>query len=285
MRRVDLRLEHLLADRPRVSLERYIVEDGCSPYAALQKARANGELKTSICTNTLYSYIRKGALGIEESHLLYGFRRRKPEKPEFDERPKSKAKQPGGESIEARPKSVLKRSQFGHWEADLVASSKNGKKAVLTLVERKARFLVASLIDDRKQASVARAFDEIELAYGPDFRHLVRSVTYDNGIEFRDADSMSRSVYDHLRNAGIKRIEKIYYAHPYCSGERGSNENTNRMLRRSYPKGTVFDQVQPEELAFRVAWINDYPRAVLEGRSAREAFEREVSRCRSALAA
>lgn len=265
-------------------LERYIVEEGHSPYAALVKARANGELGTQICTNTLYSYIRKGVLDIDESCLLHGFRSRRKEKPLFENRAPAKIRI-GGESIEMRPKSVLKRTQFGHWEADLVVSAKGGRRAVLTIVERKSRYLIAGFVDDKRQASIAATLDEIEAAHGPEFRELFRSITFDNGLEFRNTDSLSASAYMHLRNAGLKRFEKVYYAHPYCSGERGTNENTNRMLRRTYPKGTIFDDVPPEDLAGRVTWINDYPRAVLGGLSARAVFEREVRRCKPALAA
>ncbi|MEG1910779.1 MAG: IS30 family transposase, partial [Bacteroidales bacterium] len=170
-------------------------------------------------------------------------------------------------SIESRAKSVLLREEFGHWEGDLVVSSQKGKGAILTLVERKTRFLISIKVPDRTQKSIALPIDSIERKFGDLFTLVFKSITFDNGVEFNDPDLLRLSCYPHKRNRLGKggRFAKLYYAHPFCSGERGSNENANRMIRREFPKGTVFDIVSAVELQAHVEWINDYPRRILGG--------------------
>lgn len=257
------------------AIARLLTEDHCSPFAALVRAKREGELKTEICVNTLYSYIHTGVLGVGAEVLLRGSRRASVP---FSARRGSPEGRTGGKSISERPKSVLSRSEFGHWEGDLVVSSRKGRAAVLTLIERKTREYLTVLLPDRKQESVRAALDEIERRWGPVFRMIFKSITWDNGVEFKDARSLSCSIFSSEGAGEVKRVGEMYYAHPYCSGERGSNENANGMLRRFFPKGTSFDEVGAEQLAKSTAWINAYPRAVLGGFCAQELFDEEVER-------
>lgn len=266
-RPVKIAHDHATANR----LEHLIKKERYSPYAALERMKQEGSLGTDLSVNTVYNYIRKGVLDIEEKHLVYGFTKRKPKKEEFADRPDLPHKN-GGKSIKNRPISVLKREEFGHWEADLVVSSRPGKSAVFTLVERKTRMLFAVKIRRKTQAEVIRALNKIELCFGKEADRVFKSVTYDNGLEFNDARRMMRSA---VKKGN--RISEVYYAHPYCSSERGTNENTNRMLRRFIPKNKNMDYVSNEDVQNYVYWINSYPRAKLNGASAAEAFEAEMS--------
>lgn len=265
--------DHLTA----AALEFYIVEKRYSPHAAIMKSASTGEMRTRISLSTLYEYIHKEVIAVKEHHLRYGFnpRKRKNSDESFESRSDS-ARRRGGESIAARPKSVLRRKEFGHWEGDLVVSGRGSPSAVLTLVERKTRWLFSVKLDSKRQSSVVAALDQLELRLGRVFKLIFRSVTFDNGLEFMDTDGMQRcGLHD---PGGEKRIAKVYYAHPYCSSERGSNENINRMLRLAFPKGTDFDTVSDEDLQRHVSWINEYPRAILGGRCASECFSTEVGR-------
>lgn len=259
------------------ALERYIIEMHYSPEAAILKMEATGEMATHLSRSTVYNYIHKQVLGIQECHLRYGFkpRRKKASDSPFEGRRDLDGRK-AGESISNRPKHILNRKEFGHWEGDLVVSAVQSTHAVLTLVERKTRTLFAVKIADKKQASVIAALDFLEGKLGGLFRLMFKSVTFDNGIEFQDAGGLQRSILHDP--GGAPRIGIVYYAHPYCSSERGSNENINRMLRIAFPKGTDFGTVSVEELQRHVAWINNYPRAILGGKSAIECFHEELAR-------
>lgn len=254
------------------ALERYVIEDRCSPYAAIEKARAAGELGTPITDKTFYSYIRRGFCAVEERHLLRGFRPRKRSASDekFAERRRCDRAN-GGKSIEKRPKAVLSRKEFGHWEGDLVVGAQGSSAAVLTLVERKTRCLIAFKVASKRQCDVLKAFERVELAFGGRCIDVFKSITFDNGSEFLDAVGIRSSSID-LTDPGGRRFGQVYYAHPFCSGERGTNENANGMLRRVFPKGTSFDEVEEGDIHAHVEWINSYPRRILGGASAKEAF-------------
>jgi len=99
--------------------------------------------------------------------------------------------------------------------------------------------------------------DDLEKKYMEKFSSVFKTITVDNGSEFRDYRGLITSKLD-----GSKRIE-VYYCHPYRSGERGTNENHNGMIRRFYPKGTDFTDVPDADIKKMQEWMNNYPRAVL----------------------
>lgn len=250
-----------------------------SPYAAIECAVQEGQLKERICVNTVYEYIRRGLIPVDEKYLVYGFRRHE-EKVEFACRKDMKGRPPEL-SISARPKEVLTRKEFGHWEGDLIVGARPSKAAVLTLVERKTRKLLALKIPDRSQFSVQRGLDLYERLYGDMFDKVFKSITFDNGIEFNNPDIIRCSVFEEKRKRSKTggRFEHLYYAHPYCSSERGSNENANRMMRRRFPKSTVFDRVSEKEIVQQANWVNNYPRAIFNGRTANMLFSEELRLC------
>ena len=106
-------------------------------------------------------------------------------------------------------------------------------RALLTLTERKTRKEIIIAIPNRKAETVVKALDALERKLGARrFRAIFKSITFDNGTEFAAAEGLERSCV----NKRLPRT-KVYFCHPYSSWERGTNENTNGMIRRRFPQG------------------------------------------------
>lgn len=184
---------------------------------------------------------------------------------------KSASRAPAGESIEQRPEEINGREEFGHWEGDTVYSGKGKRKttrALLTLTERKTRKEIIIAIPNRKAETVVKALDALERKLGARrFRAIFKSITFDNGTEFAAAEELERSCI----NKHLPRT-KVYFCHPYSSWERGTNENTNGMIRRRFPKGTNFAAVTNAQITQAENWINNYPRKILGYKSSEIVF-------------
>ena len=184
---------------------------------------------------------------------------------------KSASRAPAGESIEQRPEEIDEREEFGHWEGDTAYSGKGKRKttrALLTLTERKTRKEIIIAIPNRKAETVVKALDALERKLGARrFRAIFKSITFDNGTEFAAAEELERSCV----NKRLPRT-KVYFCHPYSSWERGTNENTNGMIRRRFPKGTNFAAVTNTQIAQAENWINNYPRKILGYKSSEIVF-------------
>lgn len=228
-----------------------------SPYAAISKLHCENE----ICEKTLYNYIESGYIpGMTLNDLPYA----KPKKISGKKNAKRREFE-RGKSIDERPLYILDREEYGHWEMDTVYSSKDDLHCLLVLSERKIRYEIIIKIKDRTIKSVISALDGMERKMGtPAFREKIKTITCDNGMEFADWESIERS----CRTKGKRTV--TYFCHPYCSGERGTNENINRMIRRWIPKGDDIGLYTSKEIAEIQDWINDYPRKIFNGKSARE---------------
>lgn len=184
---------------------------------------------------------------------------------------KSASRAPAGESIEQRPEEIDDREEFGHWEGDTVYSGRGKRKttrALLTLTERKTRKEIIIAIPNRKAETVVKALDALERKLGARrFRAIFKSITFDNGTEFAAAEGLERSCV----NKRLPRT-KVYFCHPYSSWERGTNENTNGMIRRRFPKGTNFAAVTNAQITQAENWINNYPRKILGYKSSEIVF-------------
>lgn len=138
----------------------------------------------------------------------------------------------------------------------------------MTLVERKTRLELIIKIPDRSAKSVKRALDRIERQLGSRrFRQIFLSITFDNGSEFSDVSGLENS----LLTKGKRTV--LYFAHPYCSCERGTNENHNGIIRRFLPKGTDFACIDEMRVRQIQHWMNSYPRKILNGLTPMEAFK------------
>lgn len=242
-------------------VENCILNKKYSPYATLQTAK--GKFKTDICLTTLYHYIDKGIfLNVTNKHLpIKRNTRKNVYKPV---RPSYKALR--GKSIEKRPKSIYRRDTFGHWELDTVVGGVGKSRACLmVLTERKSRNEIIMKIASKTQEEVVKAFDTLEKLYGTSrFKSMFKTITSDNGVEFLDSDGIEKSkITDSKRTT-------LYYCHPYCSSERGSNENQNKLIRRFCPKGCNFDDYTDEQIKDIENWINNYPRKLFNGLSSNQ---------------
>jgi len=163
-------------------------------------------------------------------------------------------------SIDQRPKHIEKRVEIGHWEGDLVIG-KGQQSAIGTLVERKTRFTYIIKITNRKSATVVKGFIK---EFSNTDKLFTKTLTYDNGTEM---------AYHKLftKKTGMP----VYFAHPYSSWERGTNENTNGLIRRFFPKGTDFNKVSERELKIVQEKLNNRPRKVLGFKTPAEILARE----------
>ena len=263
--------EHLRAKGPAIKLgkdfafaeyiEDQIINKRRSPGAALAQIKIDGlQFDTEICETTLYNWIYSGAvfLNVTERDLLYKGERRPPRK-----RGETQRSRPAkGETIEHRPEEVNSRDTFGNWEMDSVMGCKGCKSALVVLTERLTRMPVIFKVPDHTMESVVRVLDRLERRLGAKFRDIFQTITVDNGCEFQDYKGMEKS----CRRKGKRTT--VYYCHPYAPHERGSNENANRLVRRFFPKGTNFDEVDIEAIRRAEQWINNYPRKLLGWKSA-----------------
>jgi IS30 family transposase len=162
-------------------------------------------------------------------------------------------------SISQRPIEVISRQLPGHWEGDLIIG-KNNQSAIGTLVERKSRYVMIVWTEGKRDSqTVLNAFaNHLETLPA----HMKLSLTYDNGMEaYRHEDFTKR--------CGMP----VYFADPGCPWQRGSNENTNGLIREFLPKGTDLSSYTPTELRRLENLLNERPRKVLNFASPQEIFQ------------
>ena len=230
-----------------------------SPYAVIEAFNQKGwPSKTRICEKTLYNYIAEGYMGeLQEEDLLYAGRRRKKK---GGVKRHSRAAN-AAKSISKRPKAATDRSEFGHWEIDTVVSGVGtSPTCLLTLTERKTRFEIVRKIEERTMDAVTREIDILERQIGVlSFRRMFKTVTGDNGSEFSDIAGLERSAVSKQPRLSL------FFAHPYSSFERGTNENHNGIIRRFIPKGVDIGDYSKQVVRATQDWMNSYPRKILKG--------------------
>lgn len=251
-------------------IENKIVKENYSPAAVVGEIKTLGfQFKTQISEKTIYNYIDKGVfMLLQRKHLpLNGRRKRK-----YNRIQRKAARACAGETIENRSEQINNRETFGHWEADCVCGSKHTKEALFVLSERLTRKEIIIKIPSQTSASIVNALNKLERKFGRHFPIVFKSITVDNGSEFMDCKGMEVSIY----SKGNKRTT-VYYYHPYSAYERGTNENTNRMIRRFLPKGTDFRKVSNAYIKRIERWINNYPREILGFESSEMQFQRHLA--------
>ncbi|MCP1421917.1 IS30 family transposase [Paenibacillus xylanexedens] len=226
-----------------------------SPEQITERFRSEG--RHTVSFKTIYRWIYAGRLvrGVLQV-LRYKGKRQKPTE--------TRGKFAIGKSISDRPKEVRFRETFGHWKLDTVVSGRGKSKGcVATLIERKTRLYTAVLMPDRTALSMEIALG-VAISQYPTGTFL--TATADRGKEF--------ACYANLETTHSLHV---YFADPYSSWQRGSNENANGLLREFFPKGTDFAQVEDEDLAHSLDLMNHRPRKCLGWRTAHESFTEELS--------
>ena len=162
--------------------------------------------------------------------------------------------------IYERPPEVESRTRFGDWEGDLVLG-KNQRGAILTLVGRKSRMLLARKVESKQsQQVIAAAIAALEGLPAS----WARTVTFDNGTEFYHHEKITQEL-------GIP----VYFAEPYAAYQRGTCENTNGLLRQYFPKATSFEHLDQTHLDSIVEEINNRPRKTLGYRTPKEVLQND----------
>lgn len=179
-----------------------------------------------------------------------------------------RGKIPNGTGIEQRCSRVDDRATVGHWEGDTIIG-RNHKYALISLVERKTGFGLVRKVKTRHAEGVATAIiDALE-----PIKRLVRSITFDNGLEFAQHDRIAAAVG-----------AKIYFADPYSSWQRGTNENWSGLVRQYHPKKSCFSRIKNKELLANQAALNNRARKRLAWFTPAEAIAASVKRAGVALA-
>ena len=234
-----------------------ITKDRFSPDAVIGQIKAKGlQFERTICTKTLYNYIDAGVFcGISPKDL---WDKSKKKKRSYKTVTRVTTRNRRARSIEDRPKEADDRLEYGHWEGDSVKSPRRSKAGLLTSTERKTRQELIIKVKEATHEAVQEALDKLERKHGDEFKMKFKSITFDNGSEFLNWESLEASVL----KAGEQRT-MIYFAHAYSSWERGTNENHNRMIRRFIPKGYDIGGFSQEEIKAVEDWMNNYPRRIL----------------------
>lgn len=215
----------------------------------------------TICTSTMYTYVKNGYLDLKPIDLPRMLRRR----PKNFKRYITKHQR--GTSIDQRPEQINDRSEFGHWEGDLVTGPRDGQNgAFLTLAERQTRFYYMIPIKNKKSKTVYMTINKLAKKFGPHFNKIFKSITFDNGSEFSRYKAMER-----------KHKIKTYFAHPYASYERGTNEITNQLIRYFIPKGTDINTIDSGLIKEIQLGINNKKRKILGYQSSESFFKKSVN--------
>ncbi len=157
----------------------------------------------------------------------------------------NRGKIPHQRRIEERPALVERRERIGDWEADTIIG-KEMKGAIVTLVDRKSRFLRMGLVEQRTKEAVKDTIIHLLKDYP------VHTITCDNGKEFAAHEEIAQALE-----------ADIYFAHPYASWERGTNENTNGLIRQYIPKDMDFRKLTDLDISFVEYQLNTRPRKCL----------------------
>ncbi len=164
---------------------------------------------------------------------------------------------PGRVSIDERPPIVDQRKRFGDWEGDTLEGAK-GTGGLATHVERKCRYLLTAKLSDKKASTMTQ---QTTKAFRKVPRKLRHTLTVDNGKEFAN-----------FKELESKTNLKVYFADPYSAWQRGTNKNTNGLLRQYFPKGTNLNNVSEKDVALVVNKLNNRPRKCLNYQTPHEVF-------------
>jgi len=240
-------------NRPRlkndeiISYVRNKLEQGLSPELISGRIELDHS-GLSISHEAIYQYIYHPKTEGRAELIGHLVRRHRKRKSKAIGRKERKTKIPNRIPIESRPISVENRNRFGHWEGDSLVSRKS-LAALNSLVERKSRLL---LLTKLKRKSAELTADAVILRLQELPEKVRRTLTLDNGTENAQHEAITEAI-------GIQ----CYFADPYASWQRGSNESVNGLVRRYFPKGTDFSKITDKQVAMVESLINNRPRKCL----------------------
>ena len=238
-----------------MAVQRLITENIQHQWSPDQiQGRLRSEGLPMVCATTIYRFIHQDK--VSGGHLYKHLRHRKPYKRRTGS-PEARGQIIGRISIDERPSIVDKKVRIGDWEADTVIG-KGHKGVLVTLADRVSKKTLIAHVAS-KHAEVVK--DAIIKLLKPEKAYL-HTITFDNGKEF---------AYHAQLKAALSSDH--YFAHPYCSWERGLNENHNGLIRQYLPKGMALDNVTEEEVHIIQNKLNNRPRKLLGYKTPNEVYD------------
>lgn len=241
------------------SLKQYVIRKLKKYWSPEQIAFKLSQKDHEICHETIYQFVYNERADLKKYLRSNKGKYRKRHGTLECEKMREEAKK---RRIDTRPEIVEKRARIGDWEGDTIRGG-DKKSAILTHVERKSGYLIANRLE-RALSEKVRITTIEEFSKLP--KRKLHTITYDNGCEFSEHETTE--VW--LKTA-------IYFAYPYHSWERGTNENTNGLIRQFFPKGTDFTKITDFDLQTAVKLINNRPRKRLNYNTPREVFSGKVA--------
>jgi IS30 family transposase len=220
------------------------------------------DMNMRIAPETIYSYLFVLPRGSLKKELLACLRQNRKRRHKQSRSVENAGKIKDMLSIEERPKEVEDRIIPGHWEGDLIMG-KNNRSALGTMVERTTRTTILVPVKSKNAEHVAKQFAK-EAKKLP--QQMKLTFTYDQGTEMAAHKLFTKET-------GMK----VYFAHPRSPWERGTNENTNGLIRQFFPKGTDFSKVSRREIKKVQDLLNGRPRAALDYRKPYEVFKELIN--------
>lgn len=212
--------------------------------------------KKEVSASTIYRYINERAPHLKQYLRSSKGKYRRRHGTKIREKAREQAKK---RRVDERPPVVERRSRLGDWEGDTMMG-RDKRVRIVTLVDRRSGYLVAYLLP-KMRAELLTSLALARLSRIPKAKR--KTLTLDNGTEFSDWERFEK-----------KSGMTVYFAYPYHSWERGTNENTNGLLRQYFPKDLDFNLITQEELAHAVRRLNNRPRKRLKFKSPRQVFQR-----------
>ncbi|MCC2597853.1 IS30 family transposase [Pusillimonas sp. MFBS29] len=249
--------------RLRYAVERKLYRDW-SPeqVSGWLRIRYSEDESMRVSHETIYRSLFVQARGVLKKELQHHLRtQRKMRHSRFASTKGVRSKITDAVSIHDRPPEADDRAIPGHWEGDLVSGANNTH--IATLVERRSRFTILVKVKGKDTVSVVAGLKR-EVKRLP--QHLRQSLTWDRGMELANHKDFT-----------IATDVKVYFCDPRSPWQRGTNENTNRLVRQYLPHGTQLDQYSQAELNKIAARLNERPRKTLDFRSPADKLSEAVA--------
>ena len=239
--------------------KKHLTEDQWSPEQICGRAEHDG--LDAISHETIYLRILDDKkVG---GDLYKNLRCKKKRKKRYGSSASLRGKIPNRVDIEDRPAIVESRERIGDWEGDTIIGTHRQGAVITSMVDRKSRYTCLAKSDDKTTKNV---IDVLQERLNP-IAGMFETITFDNGREFSEHQRLSSSL-----NADV------FFAKPYHSWERGTNENTNGLVRQYHPKGKSFNELSDEDVSNTEKKLNDRPRKCLDYQTPLEVFSRSCRR-------
>lgn len=268
-KRAMSKAEYKLEKYPKMKkfIEDKILNDKWAPDVIVGYMKKHNYFKrkgfSSITMQTIYNAIRYNIIDVKVDDMR---RMKYNPKYEYNETPEVKESK-RDYTIEKRDKEIDKRLVFGHFELDTVLGKRDGvHECLMTITERKTRYEMIFKLSSKSADEVIHKFNQIKDFMKKNFNKVFKTITTDNGTEFSEFKEIIKDTK-----------AKIYFCHPYCSGEKGSNERNNEIIRYFIPKSTLIENYSYEDINNIANWMNNYPRKILDYKTPLEALLEEFN--------